>query len=116
MFCSYCGSQLVVGGRFCGKCGRSTASLPVQIVPLPIQTVTATNPKEGKNLQIWGILIFLFSLILEMPTCGLGMMRTEDNDWLHPVAHTLAILGFLPVLIGIVTYYVGKATHWYHAE
>ena len=93
MQCAQCGTQIMVGQRFCSKCGQPVASAapsstPVQPAPLqpPPGQIGASAPSAGfappsrvaRHISVLGILWIIFSglrLIPGLALIGLGHMH-----------------------------------------
>ncbi|PYT23272.1 MAG: hypothetical protein DMG57_32550 [Acidobacteria bacterium] len=73
-------------------------------------TVTVSNPRRGKNLQIVGVLLILLGLT----TCAIGMRSGSRGEPSDNFGHFL--IGLLSFFAGATLWIIGRLIHWYHAE
>lgn len=93
-FCSSCGKQIGDSVAFCRYCGHGTAAATAAPAT---NRVTVKNVYAGKNLQIVGVIIFLF--------CAVGALISDHGAFMA-----------LGAAIGLGVYLAGRINHWYHAE
>lgn len=108
MFCQHCGAKIAPEARFCAACGHRVGSG----TPIAGQSVTITNPRRGKNLQILGGILVAVGVVIIVLSCGPAMAGGEGSG---PASGGLA-LGGLIFLVGAGISAAGKFQHWYHAE
>jgi len=69
-FCASCGSPLIAGVKFCGKCGTAVSAQPA--VPAPAGSPPAVTSQSSRTLAriLWTILaLFLLFLLAAMGSC-----------------------------------------------
>jgi uncharacterized membrane protein YvbJ len=108
MYCAACGKQVAEEDAFCRNCGASqkpgaTQSASPPQVSTPDQ-VTVRNPYIGKNIQIFGVLLFIVGVLWSY---GCASLKRQDNNAGWPLLLSLA---------GLVCFLVGRVKHWYHSE